>query len=111
MKNATTSTPNCDLLQFSQVDLEWTVKINRISLQLLGLWPEAGQISREKLRCNLHTLVIFVMFMLGIIVPYTHSLLTIRKNIMQIIEDLQFLLPAATCVIRLVIFWWKKEGI
>jgi len=42
--------------------------------------------------------------------PCALSLLKTRSNFMLMIEILQFILPLITCIIRLLIFWWKKEG-
>lgn len=99
-----------DSSKFSQVDLEWATRLNRVSLQLLGLWPEAERVPRERLRCHLRAFAALLMIVLGVLLPCVHSLIITEKDIMQMIEHLQFILPTVTSVIRLMIFWWKKEG-
>ncbi|XP_067205201.1 odorant receptor 33a-like isoform X2 [Linepithema humile] len=92
-------------------DFEWAVKLNRYSLELIGLWPKFEQTTREKYMSNLRVLFVFSLLMLVIVIPAIHSLIRVRSNIMIVIDNLQFILPIITSVLRLVIFWWKKEAI
>jgi hypothetical protein len=86
------------------------VKLNRIALNVIGLWPKTAQNFRQKLVCNLRALIVFLSVTFGILVPSIHSLTRISGNIMLMLDNLQFTLPAISCSIRIVIFWWKKEG-
>ncbi|XP_072752157.1 odorant receptor 9a-like [Anoplolepis gracilipes] len=95
----------------SLADFEWAVKLNRIALDLIGLWPKTVENSRQKLLCHLRVLVVFVGVTFGVLVPSIHSLIIIQGNIMLMLDNLQFTLPAVSCSIRIVIFWWKKEAI
>ncbi|XP_026826830.1 uncharacterized protein LOC105275925 isoform X3 [Ooceraea biroi] len=92
-------------------DFEWAVKLNRISLEMIGLWPKPEKIRRDELKRNLYVFVVLLMLVIVGLFPCTLSLLRIQQNFTLIIEQLQFLLPLVTCVIRLVIFWWKKEAV
>jgi len=102
---------NFELSMFLLVDLEWAIKLNRISLEVLGLWPKVEKIPREKLTRNLYILAILLLVIFGILLPCIHSLIETHEDIISIIEHLQCILPIITCIIRIVIFWWKKEGI
>ncbi|XP_070170076.1 odorant receptor 13a-like isoform X4 [Polyergus mexicanus] len=93
-----------------QSDFEWAVKLNRIALDLIGLWPITAQNPRQKLLCDIRVLVVFLGVTLGVLIPSMHSLIRIHGDIMLMIDNLQFTLPAVSCSIRIVIFWWKKEG-
>jgi len=55
-------------------------------------------------------LVVFVALTFGILIPSIHSFIRIYGNIMLMIDNLQFTLPTISCTIRIMIFWWKKEG-
>ncbi|KAH0954192.1 OrU6, partial [Eciton burchellii] len=90
---------------------EWAVKLNRISLKMIGLWPKTEELPREKLKCNLYMLLTLLMLLTVGVFPCALSLLRTRSNFMLMIEVLQFILPLITCIIRLLIFWWKKEDI
>jgi len=85
------------------------VKLNRASLNLLGLWPNSEESPREKLMSNIRSLLTFLMVII-LLVPSIHALIRIHSNIMVILDNLQWTLPIFTSVIRLPIFWWRKEG-
>ncbi|XP_026826823.1 putative odorant receptor 83c isoform X2 [Ooceraea biroi] len=78
---------------------------------MIGLWPKPEKIRRDELKRNLYVFVVLLMLVIVGLFPCTLSLLRIQQNFTLIIEQLQFILPLVTCVIRLVIFWWKKEDI
>ncbi|KAM0732887.1 hypothetical protein ACS0PU_001048 [Formica fusca] len=60
---------------------------------------------------NFRPLIIVLMLIINVLIPSIHSLIKIRTNIMLLIDNLQFTLPAITCAIRIIIFWWKEEAI
>ncbi|KAF3054340.1 Odorant receptor 095 [Nylanderia fulva] len=94
-----------------EVDFEWAVKLNRLALDIIGLWPKIAKNPREKLLCNLRVLSVFLAVTIGVLVPSIHALIIIRGDIMLMMDNLQFTLPAISCSIRIMIFWWKKEAI
>nr|XP_012220527.1 PREDICTED: odorant receptor 9a-like [Linepithema humile] len=47
----------------------------------------------------------------GFIIPCLHSLIRIHSDIILAIDNLQTTLPGITCILRLVIFWWKKQAL
>ncbi|XP_077260493.1 odorant receptor 4-like isoform X1 [Temnothorax americanus] len=100
-----------DLLKFLQVDFTWAVKLNRITLDMIGLWPKTAQNPRQKLMCNFRALIVFLSITFGVLIPSIHSFIRIYGDIMLMIDNLQFTLPAISCAIRIIIFWWKKEAI
>ncbi|XP_072751890.1 uncharacterized protein [Anoplolepis gracilipes] len=91
-------------------DFEWAVKLNRYTLKLIGLWPEAEQTTWEKCMCNLRALIVFISLLIGILIPAVHALIRIRGDFMLMIDNLQFTLPVFTAILRLIIFWWKKKA-
>ncbi|XP_012527744.2 odorant receptor 22c [Monomorium pharaonis] len=94
-----------------EVDFEWAVKLNRITLNMLGLWPKTARSSREKLICNFRVFVAFFGIMFCILIPAIHSLIRIYGDLMLMIDNLNFTLPATSSALRIAIFWWKKETI
>lgn len=108
---------NCDIFHTSSnllrsllVDFEWAVKWNRITLNFLGLWPKTARSYREKLMCNFRVFVAFLGLTICVLIPSIHSLIRIYGDIILMIDNLNFTLPAMSCTIRIAIFWWKKEG-
>ncbi|KAF3054338.1 Odorant receptor 099 [Nylanderia fulva] len=98
-------------LPFSLVDFEWAVKLHRLSLNIIGLWPKIAQSPREKLLCNLRVLFVFLGLTFVILTPSIHALIIFRRDIMLVMDNLQFTLPGISSWIRIAIFWWKKEAI
>ncbi|XP_067206072.1 odorant receptor 13a-like [Linepithema humile] len=92
-------------------DFEWAVKLNRIALDLLGLWPKTARNPRQKLLCNLRVLLVFVGLIFGVIIPAVHSLIRIHDDTILMMDNLQLTLPVISSSIRIAIFWWKKEAI
>ncbi|XP_071626212.1 odorant receptor 9a-like isoform X2 [Temnothorax longispinosus] len=91
-------------------DFEWAVKLNRFTLNLIGLWPKIAQSPRQKLMCNFRVLVT-LLGLISVLIPSIHSLIKIFGNSLLMLDNLQFTLPFISCLIRIVIFWWKKEAI
>ncbi|RLU20942.1 ObirOr5-U27 [Ooceraea biroi] len=90
-------------------DFEWAVKLNRMGLNLLGIWPNPKENPREKLMSNIRALFTFLV-MITVLVPCLHSLIKVHSDVMLIIDNLQITLPILSTVIRLPIFWWKKKA-
>ncbi|XP_011861763.1 PREDICTED: odorant receptor 43a-like isoform X3 [Vollenhovia emeryi] len=61
--------------------------------------------------CNLRVLVVFLTLTFGILIPCIHSFIRIYGDIILMIDNLQYTLAALSSTIRIMIFWWKKEGI
>ncbi|XP_024884999.1 odorant receptor 43a-like [Temnothorax curvispinosus] len=91
-----------------KVDFEWAVKLNRFTLNLIGLWPKVAQNPRQKLMCNFRVLVT-LLGIISLLIPSIHSLIKIFGNSLLMLDNLQITLPAISCMIRIMIFWWKKE--
>ncbi|XP_019889615.1 uncharacterized protein LOC105286680 isoform X2 [Ooceraea biroi] len=89
-------------------DFEWAVQLNRASLHLLGIWPNPEENPKKKLMSNIRVFVTFVL-VISLLVPSIHSLIKIRSDIMMTIDNLQYTLPVLSAIIRLAIFWWRKE--
>jgi len=86
------------------------MKLNRITLDFIGLWPKIVQNTRQKLMCNFRVFIIFLGITCDILIPSIHSLIRIYGDVILMLDNLQITLPAISCLIRIIIFWWKKEG-
>ncbi|XP_067205205.1 odorant receptor 10-like [Linepithema humile] len=92
-------------------DFEWAVKLNRYCLEIAGLWPKSDLTAWNKVMCNLRTLLVFFSILFGLLIPMTHSLIKISGDIILIIDNLQFTLPIISTMLKIAIFWWKKEAV
>ncbi|XP_011861175.1 PREDICTED: odorant receptor 43a-like [Vollenhovia emeryi] len=61
--------------------------------------------------CNFRALVVYLAITCGVLIPSIHSFIRIYGDVMLMLDNLQFTLPAISCTIRIMVFWWKKEGI
>ncbi|XP_071626248.1 odorant receptor 4-like isoform X1 [Temnothorax longispinosus] len=91
-------------------DFEWAVKLNRFTLNLIGLWPKVARNPRQKLMCNFRVLVT-LLGIISLLIPSIHSLIKIFGNSLLMLDNLQLTLPPISCTIRIMIFWWKKEAV
>ncbi|XP_011869091.1 PREDICTED: uncharacterized protein LOC105562680, partial [Vollenhovia emeryi] len=90
---------------------EWAVKLNRYSLIVIGLWPNSEQTTWEKRMRNVHVLLVFLMMLFVVAIPAIHSMIRIHLDIILLTDNLQFTLPALTCVLKFAIFWWKRKAV
>ncbi|XP_011861189.1 PREDICTED: odorant receptor 49b-like [Vollenhovia emeryi] len=95
----------------TEVDFDWEVKLHRFTLDLFGLWPKTIQNPWQKLTCNFRALAVYLGVICGVLIPSIHSLIRINGDVMLMIDNLQFTLPAISVTIRIMVFWWKKEAI
>ena len=91
-------------------DFEWAMKLNRSTLDFLGLWPKNIQNPWQKLMCNFRVLIAFLGITFCLFIPSIHSLIIVFGDILLILDNLQITLPVTSCLIRIIIFWWKKKG-
>ncbi|XP_011350080.1 odorant receptor 43a isoform X3 [Ooceraea biroi] len=87
---------------------EWAVKLNRTSLNLIGVWPDPEENSREKLMSNIRVIITFLV-VISLLVPCIHSLIKTHSDIMLTIDNLQITVPVMSTIIKLPIFWRKKK--
>ncbi|EGI59038.1 hypothetical protein G5I_12829, partial [Acromyrmex echinatior] len=80
-------------------------------LELIGLWPRFEQTTWEKCLCNLRVLLTFLFIIFVLMIPALYSLIRIHFDILLVTDNLMSTLPIITCVLRLVIFWWKREAV
>lgn len=93
------------------LDFTWAVKLNRMSLKLVGLWPENGEVPENKFASDLRVIIIFVIvgFVSG--VPLTCSLIRVWGDMILMVDNLQVTLPFLAVLLKLVIMRWKQTGI
>ncbi|XP_011350079.2 odorant receptor 43a isoform X1 [Ooceraea biroi] len=89
---------------------EWAVKLNRTSLNLIGVWPDPEENSREKLMSNIRVIITFLV-VISLLVPCIHSLIKTHSDIMLTIDNLQITVPVMSTIIKLPIFWRKKKAL
>ncbi|XP_039307316.1 odorant receptor 43a-like isoform X2 [Solenopsis invicta] len=95
----------------TQVNFEWATKLNRLTLNVAGLWPNIHENASDRFLSNLRAMFsLFLLVFVGMI-PALHSLVRTWGDMMATIDNLQFTLPLLTTIIKLVIIWWKKPDL
>ncbi|KAL6442532.1 hypothetical protein ACFW04_002607 [Cataglyphis niger] len=94
----------------SSSNYKWAIKLNRICLIILGIWPKNNETKWEKLITNVRVIVKLNIIIWFCIIPSVHSLLRIWGNLMSMVDNLQYTLPCMMATIKFFIMWQKKEG-
>lgn len=92
------------------IDLEWAIGINRISLKILGLWPDDKLTRRQSFLANARAFFIFILMMLAAIVPQMLAMFHVWGDIMAFTDNLQISVPFSVTVMKFAIMWLRKEG-
>ncbi|XP_039307321.1 odorant receptor 49b isoform X2 [Solenopsis invicta] len=92
-------------------DFEWATRLNRLLLNIIGIWPNAHRNAYDKFFSNLRAAFTFiVIFFIGTI-PAIHSLVRTWGDLMSMIDNLQITLPLTMAAIKLIDIWWKKTDL
>jgi len=89
------------------LDFEWAIKLNRLTLNMIGVWPN---VQDDGYSSDVRVVSCLFLFVFMGIVPAIHSLIRTWGDMIAIIDNLQFTLPLLTTIMKLVIVRWKKTG-
>ncbi|EZA58113.1 hypothetical protein X777_01925, partial [Ooceraea biroi] len=90
---------------------EWAVVLNRICLQVFGIWPDNNDIKQRSLMLDIRVIFILIIIICSSVIPTIHSLIRIWGDFMSTIDNLQYTLPLVMSILKLFIMWQKKEEI
>ncbi|XP_072751888.1 odorant receptor 10-like [Anoplolepis gracilipes] len=92
-------------------DFEWETKLNRVTLNIVGIWPRAYRNAYDKFLSDLRMIFSFLVIAFVGVIPSIHSLVRTWGDMLALIDNLQFSLPLLTSAIKLVIIQWKKSDL
>lgn len=92
-------------------DFEWAVQLNRFSLKFFGLWPEETLSLRKKFNSNLRLFGVIIVITCTCTIPSLHLLLKVWGDITAMIDNIVFTLPLVTVPAKLLLLWWKRDGV
>ncbi|XP_029168634.1 uncharacterized protein LOC114938738 [Nylanderia fulva] len=92
-------------------DFVWAIEINRLSLELVGLWPKIDGISKRRFDSDIRAGFAFIMIAFVSGIPLVHGLIRVWGNMALMIDNLRITLPMLTVLLELVIMWWKQSVI
>lgn len=94
-----------------KADYVWAIRLNRISLTMLGVWPEENKTKQQRLLSNIHVFFMINIILWSSLIPTVHSLLNIwGLDMMSMIDNLQYTLPLLIAVTKFTILWRKQNG-
>ncbi|XP_011703400.1 PREDICTED: odorant receptor 85c-like [Wasmannia auropunctata] len=90
------------------IDFEWATKLNRLTLSIVGIWPNIHENASDKFLSDLRAMFSVLLFVFIGMIPAMHSLVRTWGDMLAMIDNLQVTLPLVTTIMKLVIIWWKK---
>ena len=91
-------------------DFEWAVKIHRLGLETMGLWPKYDKYNKNNLWLKLRVGMILVLLIFVTNVPMIHAIIQVWGNMVLVIENLRSILPLLIASVKYVIMLWKQTG-
>ncbi|XP_039307319.1 odorant receptor 43a isoform X2 [Solenopsis invicta] len=92
-------------------DFEWATRLNRILLNIVGIWPNAHKNAYDKFFSNVRAAFTAIVLLFAGTIPGIHSLVRTWGDLMSMIDNLQFTLPITMTIIKLIDIWWKKTDL
>lgn len=92
------------------INFEWATKLNRHTLNIIGIWPSAPKSAYDRFSSDLRAILTFIFLIFYGAIPAIHSLVRSWGDMMSTIDNLQYTLPLLTAIMKLAVIWWKKAG-
>ncbi|KAF3054330.1 Odorant receptor 202 [Nylanderia fulva] len=92
-------------------DFLWAIKLNRLSLDFIGLWPKTDEVAKKKLGSDIRAGFAFIMMVFVSGIPLVHALIRVWGNMTLMIDNLRITLPVLTICLQFVIMRWKQTVI
>ncbi|XP_025989907.2 odorant receptor 43a isoform X2 [Solenopsis invicta] len=90
-------------------DFVWAVEINRIGLELIGLWP--NETIKNTFVSDLRMGMIFFIVTFLSIIPLLCSLIRVWGNMILVVDNLQVTLPLLVVSLKIIIMRWNRTAI
>lgn len=88
-------------------DFIWAIKLNRWSLEFIGLWPKTNGISKRSIGSNVRAAFSFIMVTFFLAIPLVHALMRVWGDMTLMIDSLRIILHVLTIILKFVIMRWK----
>ncbi|KAF3054313.1 Odorant receptor 067 [Nylanderia fulva] len=92
-------------------DFVWAIELNRLSLELVGLWPKFDGIAKKNLGSNYRAAFICIMLTFVWGIPLVHALIRVWGNMTLMIDNLRITLPALMILLKYIIMQRKQSVI
>ncbi|XP_029168668.1 uncharacterized protein LOC114938767 [Nylanderia fulva] len=89
-------------------DFEWAIELNRLSLELVGIWPKPDGIVKRRLGPDIRVGFSFIMIVFVSGIPLLHALMRVWGDMPLMIDNLRVTLPMFGVSLELLIMRWKQ---
>ncbi|XP_029168693.1 odorant receptor 22c-like [Nylanderia fulva] len=90
-------------------DFLWAIKLNRVSLNLIGLWPKTDGIAKRRLGPDIRAGFVFIMIAFVSGIPMIHALKRVWGDLVLVVDNLRITLPLTVVLLKLIILRWKQR--
>lgn len=89
----------------------WAIKLNRLSLNLIGLWPKTGDgVTMKGFGPDIRVGLTFFIIAIVSGIPLIHALKRVWGDVVLVVDNLRLTLPITVVLLKLVILRWKQRG-
>ncbi|XP_071576927.1 odorant receptor 10-like [Temnothorax nylanderi] len=92
-------------------DFVWAIELNRLGLELIGLWPRTNEAVKNTFVCDLRVGMIFFVVTFLSIIPLLCSFVQVWGDMILMVDNLQTTLPLIVVSLKLVIIRWKRTAV
>jgi len=89
----------------------WAVKLHRISLEMVGLWPKLNKCNKKNLWLEIWDDIIFVLLIFVSNVPMIYTVIEVWGNMISVINSLRTTLAMLIVSVKYIIIRWKQTSI
>ena len=92
-------------------DFVWAVEIQRLSFEIMGLWPKDDKFDTSNLWSKLCGVITLSSLIFVVTIPIIHAVIQVWGNMVLVVQNLRIALPVIISLIKYVIMLWKQTGI
>ncbi|KAL6442492.1 hypothetical protein ACFW04_002598 [Cataglyphis niger] len=89
-------------------DFVWAIELNRLSLNLIGLWPNADKVGTRKFGSDIRMVFTFIMITFVTGIPLVCALMRVWGDMILMLDNMRITLPLIVFSSNLVIMRWKQ---
>ncbi|XP_076751992.1 uncharacterized protein LOC143424070 [Xylocopa sonorina] len=90
-------------------DYEWAVRLNRSSLEIVGLWPTEEDDTKEKFLTTLRAIVFLTVVTFVFTIPCLCDLIERCDNLMAAINNLGYSIPLMITLMKYIVVFKRKK--
>jgi len=92
------------------LDFVWAVKLHRLGLEVIGLWPKTEKFTKKNLWSEIRVGIILILIIIFIFIPMICMIMHVWGNMILVINNLHVTLPLVTLLTKYIIMRWKQTG-